>query len=521
MAEAREASGIRRAEIVALLAAATALTVGQSPESLFDGTRMAVAMARRLGWPEAQVSTVYWYGLLRFAGCNAEAHDFSALIGDEVEFNRRLGRIDAQPRELVPLLVGMIRAANAGRSPLALAAAVAGGLLGSRQGANEMIAGHCDVAQRLAIRLGFDEAVVAALGQFRERWDGKGSPRGIKGEALQPAVRLVLLCHDAATLAEAFGMDEAIELIGRRRGSAYDPKLVDFLLGPGRDLLEAPSAADRWRPVIDAEPGPAAVLNDDDVDEACAVMADFIDLKLLDAISHSRAVAGLADAAASTLGLPAEECRVLHRAALLHDLGYAGVPVRSRGGHGGHPPAEMKLHPFHGEEMVGRVAALRAVAGLLGRHHEACDGSGFYRGLNGAALSPAARLLAAAETYQTLAEGRFGGPTLDAAGAAAAFRAEITAGRIDPDAGRAVLAAAGHKVPAKRRDLLAGLTNRELEILRLVARGKSMKEVGAELGISPKTVDNHLQNLYPKIGVKTRAGATLFAIEHGLCTLPN
>ena len=55
-----------------------------------------------------------------------------------------------------------------------------------------------------------------------------------------------------------------------------------------------------------------------------------------------------------------------------------------------------------------------------------------------------------------------------------------------------------------------------MEVLRAVARGLSMKEIGRQLGISPKTVDNHLQNLYGKISVKTRGGATLFAIEHGL-----
>src|SRR4029453_8746722 len=91
---------------------------------------------------------------------------------------------------------------------------------------------------------------------------------------------------------------------------------------------------------------------------------------------------------------------------------------------------------------------------------------------------------------------------------------------IDEEAAAAVLAAAGHKPPPVRRQLIAGLTERELDVLRLVARGKSMKEIGRALGISPKTVDNHLQHVYPKIAVKTRAGATLFAIEHGLAGPP-
>jgi len=100
--------------------------------------------------------------------------------------------------------------------------------------------------------------------------------------------------------------------------------------------------------------------------------------------------------------------------------------------------------------------------------------------------------------------------------AAEELRREVRDGRIDGDAAAAVLAAAGHRVAVKR-ELVAGLTEREIDVLRAIARGQSMKEIARALGISPKTVDNHTQNLYAKIGVKTRGGATLFAIEHGLC----
>ena len=105
---------------------------------------------------------------------------------------------------------------------------------------------------------------------------------------------------------------------------------------------------------------------------------------------------------------------------------------------------------------------------------------------------------------------------LGAERAASELRREARAGRLDGDCADAVLAAAGHTVAAGRKRLPAGLTEREIEVLRLLSRGRSMKEIGRALGISPKTVDNHIQHIYPKIEVKTRAGAVLFAIEHGI-----
>lgn len=505
--------------MIGMLASATALALGHKPATLLLGTVLSTAFARRLGWSESEVATVYWYGLVRFAGCHAENHGWSALIGDEVAFNREFSRIDnGRPDELIGLVVSMVQKAHADLGQAGVEAVLAS-LGGLGDGAAEMIASHCDVAQRLATRLGFDPAIVHALGQFRERWDGAGLPRQLKGEALDPAVRLVFLCHDVAMLRALVGPAAALTAVERRSGTAYEPALAAAFLAHQEELMPLLDAADPWAAAMEAEPGGSAMLSDSEIEDACLVMADFSDLQLPDAVDHSRAVAALAGQAATEIGLDAASVAAVRRAGLLHDLGYAAVPVRLRGGHADalHAEGEVRLHPFHSEELLKRVTPFRYEAELVGRHHEASDGSGYFRGLGGDALSPAARVLIAAEAYQTLLEGRHGQPGLPAAEAATALKAAVTAGRIDAEAGRAVLAAAGHRVAPKRRDLVAGLTNRELDILRLAASGLSMKEIGQQLGISPKTVDNHLQSIYAKIEVKTRAGATLFAIEHGLC----
>ena len=515
---------VRRAEIIGVLTAASALALGQKPATLLVGTLLSMALARRLGWSERDLETTYWYGLVRYAGCHAENHMFSALVGDEIAFNREYGLIDnGDPAELLPIVIALVSKAHAGLGKAGVDALLASSLPEMQSNAETVIAGHCDVAQRLGARLGLDAAIVHALGQFRERWDGKGLPHHVAGEALDRPVRLVFLCHDVAAIAAAFGREAAFEAVHKRSGNAYEPALADAFLTAGDEMGAALASHDVWRDVLEAEPGEPKLLTEAELEDACLVMADFCDLQLPHAISHSRSVAALAATAAGSLGLAADAVATLRRAALMHDLGYAAIPVRSRGGYADamHTSGDIRLHPYHSEDLIGRVPVLAAEAALAGRHHEACNGSGYFRGLSGAALGREARVLAAAEAYQTALEGRFGAPPLNPAEAAAKLNDQVKAGRIDGEAGRAVLAAAGHRVPVKKMGLVAGLTNRELETLRLAASGLSMKEIGERLGISPKTVDNHLQSIYAKIEVKTRAGATLFAIEHGLCSLPN
>ena len=106
-------------------------------------------------------------------------------------------------------------------------------------------------------------------------------------------------------------------------------------------------------------------------------------------------------------------------------------------------------------------------------------------------------------------------PERSADEAAAELRADVRAGRLDADAVEAVLGAAGHRV-SRRREGPAGLTAREVEVLRLLARGLSNKEIAKQLVISPKTAGNHIEHIYSKIGASTRARASLFAMQHGL-----
>ncbi len=149
-------------------------------------------------------------------------------------------------------------------------------------------------------------------------------------------------------------------------------------------------------------------------------------------------------------------------------------------------------------------------------HHERLDGSGYHRGLSQDGLTSSARLLAAADAYAAMTADRPHRPAFTPDEAARMLEADVAAGRLDAAAVAAVLSAGGLDRPVLRRSRPGGLTDRELQVLRLIARGHTNREAARILGISPKTVGRHVENVYNKIGVATRAGAAVFAMQHRL-----
>ena len=267
-----------------------------------------------------------------------------------------------------------------------------------------------------------------------------------------------------------------------------------------------------------AEPRLDRQLDEREFDTALEAVADFVDLKSPFTIGHSRGVADLVAVAARHLGLPADDVIAVRRAALVHDVGRLGVSnaVWDKQAPLTHAEVErVRLHPYLTERMLASTPVLAALADLAVQHHERLDGSGYPRGLKGDAITMGGRLLAAADMYRAKVEPRPHRPAMRPAEAAAMLRDEARAGRLDGEAVEEVLRAAGHRA-RRARGWPAGLTSREVQVLRLVARGLSHKQIAEQLVISRKTASNHVEHIYTKIGASNRAMAALFAMRHGL-----
>jgi DNA-binding CsgD family transcriptional regulator len=175
----------------------------------------------------------------------------------------------------------------------------------------------------------------------------------------------------------------------------------------------------------------------------------------------------------------------------------------------------VRLHPYHSGRIVSRSPVLAPLSAVVSRHHERLDGTGYPMGVRAGELDGTTRLLAAAEAWHSYGEPR---PHRAAMAPDEAAR-RISELPLDRDAVRAVLAAADGPAP-RFPALPVDLTDRELEVLQLLAAGLTKKQIAERLFISTATVHTHTVHIYDKCEVSTRAALAMFAMRHGLAATP-
>jgi HD-GYP domain-containing protein (c-di-GMP phosphodiesterase class II) len=512
---------LRMGELVATLALAQDNAFGQPLESQLRSCLLAVWLGEEAGFDPELRDTAYWVALLRYIGCTGHAHEVSTLFGDEIAIRAQtLVHDAANPAEVIHDVIAF---ATAGRPPEERDQIIRMIQEGAKAWAVHNFTSGCEVGDMLAARLGFDPAVREALGFTFERWNGAGYPNHAGGEEIPLAMRAVHISHDMEAHGRLFSPDEALEVVRDRRDRTYDPELADLFAAHGAEWFDRLAALEPWDAVLELEPEPHRTLEGDDLDEALTVVADFIDLKSPYMSGHSRRCAQLARDAARNLGLSERSVVAVGRAALVHEIGTTVVPNSIWDKPGSLTRAEfdrVELHPMLTEQMLRRSPALLMLNPFAATHHERVDGSGYHKCLRAVGLDPGARVLAATDVYVALTSDRADRPAIAPEDAAAELRRLGDKGTLDARAVDAVLAAAGHAAPTgsgpRRATHPGGLTGREAEVLRLAARGLTTQAIADELYISPKTADHHIQHVYSKIGVSTRAAAALWAMQHAI-----
>ena len=491
------------------LSAVLDLGTGSARDESLTRCLVATRFARHLGLPDAEVTAVLYTSLLEHLGCTAYASGLAALFGDEVAATRVAFRTDwERPADLLRTFVPGVAAAT-GRSRLR----VLGTMLTTGRNINaEAQPATCDVARAAARRLGLPPSVAEGVHAMLTAWNGKGHPP-LAGSAIPLCARIT----QVASVAVLFALDDDVRTatvqLADRAGASLDPDLVARF---DPHLLDVVGTVDAYEAVLEAEPDPVQWVDDQELAVVCRTFGDLADLKSPSLHGHSTAVGDLAGEAAHRLRLPeADRVRI---AGYLHDLGRVAVSSAvwdKPGPLTRNERDQVELHPYYTERILTRVPALAELGRLAGQHHERGDGSGYHRGLLAGSIPLPARVLAAADRYRCLVESRPHRAAVAPDEASTLLRDDARAGRLDPDVVAAVLAAAGHRVSA-RRPRPAGLTDRQVEVLRLLAAGLSNKQIAARLVVSPRTAERHVQDVYAKIGLSSRAGAALYAMEHGL-----
>lgn len=499
--------------MLAALSIAIDLGLGQPSEHVLRSTLIAVRLADRLGLPRPQRDSTYLTTLILWIGCHVDSHEFARMFGDDIAV-----RADSYLVDWVGLPYMKFMLGNAAKGePLPQRMKVMATLMrGGPKVRTQMQHGHCVAAGLLAAQLGLPESVQKALGNTFERWDGKGGPIGVAGEAIPMEARIGLFADLIEVHHRLGGTEAAVGLARERRGTQFAPAVVDAFLADPASIVAQPD--DVWSAALAEAPAESAQLGEAELDRMIVALGDFVDLKCPFTLGHSRAVAALAAAAATEAGLPPAEIVDIRRAGHLHDLGRIGVSSEIWERTSALSPDQwerVRLHPYLTGRVLERVGGLDRVARIAGNHHECIDGSGYPRGLAAGQLSLADRILAAAVAYESAIEPRPYRAARTPEEAAERLRRRADAGQLDETAVHAVLGAAGH-APSKPKRRDDGLTPREVEILLLVARGASNKDIAEQLVLSEKTVRNHVERTYAKLGVKNRVGASLYALESGL-----
>jgi HD-GYP domain-containing protein (c-di-GMP phosphodiesterase class II) len=503
------------AELVAALSLVSDLGMGRPMERVLRQTVVAMRLGTAAAVDGVTCASAYYASLLTWVGCAVDTSEVAALFGDETEFyaDTRDGDLDR-----AALAVFVARHLGRGTSGFRRIAMIGRFLATAGRSVQQVMEAHCQEASDLAGQLELGPAVQEPLLQAFERWDGRGIPGSAGGDDLALASRLVHLADIVEAFHHSGGSEAALRVARERRGTQFDPDLVDLFCARHAEILDGLSGVAAWDEVIALDPRLGAVLSDDQLDRALGALADFADLKSPPRLGHSRGVAELAARAGTTLGLPASDVVMLGRAALVHDIGMIGVPssVWDEPGEWTISQRERaRTHPYLTERMLARTPLLAQIGHCAALHHERLDGSGYPHGLRGEAISLPARILGAADVCNALRQPRPHRPAFESRDAERVMREEVRAGRLDGDAVHAVLDAAGHRV-RRRPGLPSGLTAREVEVLVLLGQGRSNPEIAAELHVSRKTASSHLEHIYAKLGVRTRTEAALFAMRNGL-----
>jgi HD-GYP domain-containing protein (c-di-GMP phosphodiesterase class II) len=506
------------ATLLCALSFATGVGFGGHIEHGLGSACLGLQIADALGLAEEDREAVFYSAFLKDVACTACSAGIAAFLPDDEQVSlsdvilmdpSRMGemigwlsrylRLDAHfPHRITKLLSFLAQC-----GPIV----------------KEAMRSHCEIAELFARRLGFPSHVQQTLRFQWERWDGRGMAYGLKGATIPRTARILHFAQVLDLTYRFAGPPATILLAQERRGNRFDPEAVDTFLALARQpdfwptfeqqLAEEALLANP--PVTQADQTPG-----DQVELICEVLAEFIDLKTRETWHHSETVAEVAQTIGTRLGLSTDELTSLRRAAFVHDIGKVAVPIAILSKGEGRTKNEWEtyhLHPYYTQRILERVKALRELAQVAASHHEWVNGQGYHRQLTGTQIPFHGRILAVANSYARLTQ------QLQPPEALRQMSALVDQ-QFDRACYQALVATVTGKsrLPGPRLEAAqqGGLTAREVEVLRLLARGLNTPQIARTLQISKKTVEHHLRHIYAKIDVTCRTAAVVYAVQHKL-----
>jgi len=517
----RERSEGNLAALLCALSFATGMGLGDHMEHGLKSAYIGLQVATALNLSNEAQEAVFYGALLKDVGCTACSAGISAFFLDD-ELVPQLDALVIDPSRFNEIVGWLSRNVPVdSRLPIRIAKFLSF-LVQCGPTVKELMRGHCEVAEIFARRLGFPEYVQHTVRFQWERWDGNGLAYGLKAIEVPLAARILYLAQ-VLEVTYTFGDRSLTKTMAReKRGTRFDPEIVDafLVLAEQSDfwkIFEHESCQDvilAMRPPTSADHFMA-----DQTEDVCEALADLVDIKTRETWHHSRLVADLAVSIGDRLELSAAEQTKLRCAALVHDVGKVAIPygILAKGDHRSKSEWETYyLHPYYTYRILEQVSPLQELATVAAAHHEWINGQGYHRQLSGEQIPLHGRILAVANAYARYMQQ---GNSVDSSEALNRMRSLLDL-QFDRSCYDALVVSLTNgyftKSTASKRQQLGNLTEREAEVLRLLAQGKSNPQIARTLSISRKTVEHHLTHIYNKIGVSCRTAAVVYAVQQGL-----
>jgi putative nucleotidyltransferase with HDIG domain len=383
---------ISLSEIISALSFALDLTEGAVPGHALRTCLLGMRIAAAAGVPHDEISSLYYGLLLKDAGCSSTAALMSQIAeGHTVSPKADSSAPGASLAHAQPLL--RIHLPNtAGLTTL-----------------------RCERGAGIVRKLGLGRLASNTVLHLDECWDGTGYPQHLRRDEIPLLARIGSIAQHLDVFGTLYGPERAIQTLEDLSGSTFDPALVRIALAlhSSRTLWNQCGSGDRIsetrRAVLDLDPVNGQRLESLRIDEICQAFADVVDAKSNFTYRHSIDVAKIARAISEALDLQPARIQLVHRAALLHDIGKLHVPTHILDKPEGLTPQERALvqeHPGLSRRILQRIDAFRELAVIAGQHHERLDGSGYPYRLTADDLSIEARIVAVADVFGALHEER-------------------------------------------------------------------------------------------------------------------
>lgn len=409
---------IHMPEIISALSFALDLTEGAVPGHALRSCVLGMRIAGVMGLSQDDLNDLYYALLLKDVGCSSNAARMCQIVGGDDRAIKAGVKLEDWTQPQKPSLTTLKLLWSTvlpNSSPIERIARIA--KIGMTQHANnsEMIGLRCDRGASIVRKIGLREATARAVFSLDEHWNGSGYPERLIGKEIPLLARIAAVAQHLDVFASETGPESAISVLEQRGGKWFDPDLVGIAVSLHqdrilwRDCLASMAESQTRRAVLKLEPVESKQLGADQIDRICEAFSDVVDAKSPFTGRHSMGVADAALAIAETLSLPQERIRMVHRAALLHDLGKLRVPNSILDKPGKLTAQEFMVvreHPALTQQILARIEAFQEMATIAGAHHEKLDGTGYPNRLEARDLGVEARIIAVADVYAALSEER-------------------------------------------------------------------------------------------------------------------